>query len=201
MIVIDGQKHEVDIRSFENLEQIFDNVVENGYLDDRIVTDVLVNEEPFSEIYPNQAEDIESSEVNSLEIKSESSLQMAGNVITELYKVIKIMVGGGEQVAGLFRQADDAEALELYQDLLDVTRDFICTVGVLRDQLSIESNEYFEKVAEEFSNLFTEMTEVLENEDWILLADLLEYEFLPSVKNWKGVISDIYEEAQKESPE
>ena len=35
------------------------------------------------------------------------------------------------------------------------------------------------------------MIEVLENEDWILLADLLEYEFLPMVKDWDGVIGNL----------
>ncbi len=197
MIVIDGTKTEIDVRSFENLEQVFDKVLESGHLDDRIVTDVLVNDEPFSEIYPNQSEDIETSEIETLEIKSASTVEMAGNITLELYKVVNIMAGGGKQVAELFRQADDAEALELYQDLLDVTRDFLGMVGSLRDHFSLKENENFEKVVEDFSGLFTEMTEVLENEDWILLADLLEYEFLPSVEKWKSVISGIREDIRE----
>ncbi|WP_319764886.1 hypothetical protein [Maridesulfovibrio sp.] len=197
MIVIDGNKTDIDIRSFENLEQVFDKVMESGHLDDRIVTDVKVNSEPFSEIYPNQSEDIETSEVESLEITSSSTVEMASAITLELYKVVHIMAGGGKQVAELFRQADDSEALELYQDLLDVVRDFIGMVGGLREQFSLKQNEEFEQVAEEFSGLFTEMTEVLENEDWILLADLLEYEFLPSVEKWKNVISGIREELRE----
>ncbi len=194
MIVIDGQKRDMDIRSFENLEQVFESVIEQGFLADRIVTDVLVNEEPFSEIYPNQSEDIETSEVESLEIKSSTTVEMASSITLELYKVVNIMAGGGKQVAELFRQADDAEALELYQDLLDVTRDFLGMVGTLRDQFSLSKEIGFEPIVDEFSSLFTEMTEVLENEDWILLADLLEYEFLPSVEKWKNVISAIRED-------
>ena len=194
MIVIDGTQTDIDISKFENLEQVFDNLLEGGHLNDRIVTDVLVNDEPFSEIYPNQSEDIEISEIDSLEIKSSSALEMADAITLELYKVISIMAGGGKQIAELFRQADDAEALELYQDLLDVTRDFLGMVSSLREHFSLEGNKEFEKVIEEFSGLFTEMTEVLENEDWILLADLLEYEFLPSVDKWKTVISSIRED-------
>lgn len=197
MIVIDGTKTDLDIRSFENLEQIFEKVMEDGHLEDRIVTDVRVNNEPFSEIYPNQSEDIESSEIESLEITSSSAIEMASAITLELYKVVNIMAGGGKQVAELFRQADDAEALELYQDLLDVIRDFLGMVGNLREQFSIKQHADFEKVVEDFSGLFTEMTEVLENEDWILLADLLEYEFLPSVEKWKSVISIIREDLRE----
>lgn len=199
MIVVDGTKTDIDVRNFENLEQVFDKVLEDGHLDDRIVTDVLVNDEPFSEIYPNQSEDIETAEIDKLEIKSASAIEMAENITLELYKVINIMAGGGKQVAELFRQADDAEALEIYQDLLDVTRDFLGMIGSLRDHFAIKGNENFEKVVEDFSSLFTEMTEVLENEDWILLADLLEYEFLPSVEKWKSVISAIREDIEEVS--
>jgi hypothetical protein len=35
------------------------------------------------------------------------------------------------------------------------------------------------------------MIEVQENEDWILLADLLEYEFLPVVEKWEPVVQDL----------
>jgi hypothetical protein len=197
MIVIDGNKVDYDISSFENLDQIFEKVVESGQLDDRIVTDVLVNNEPFSEIYPNQSEDIEASEIDSLEIKSTSTIEMAKAITLELYKVVNMMASGGKQVAELFRQADDAEALELYQDLIDVTRDFLGMVGTLREHFAVKENEEFAKTVEDFSDLFSEMTEVLENEDWILLADLLEYEFLPSVDRWKSVISIIREDIKE----
>ena len=30
------------------------------------------------------------------------------------------------------------------------------------------------------------MSDVLENEDWILLADLLEYEFMPQCEEWQA---------------
>lgn len=194
MIVIDGQKSEMNINNFENLEQVFENVMNQGYLEDRIVTDVILNDEPFSEIYPHQSEDIETDEIESLEIKSSSITDMASNITLELYKVINIMAGGGKQVAELFRQADDSEALELYQDLLDVTRDFLGMVGNLRDIFTLKDHPEFTGNVEEFNSLFTEMSEVLENEDWILLADLLEYEFLPAVNKWKKVISNIRED-------
>ncbi len=191
MIVIDGRASELDIKNFENLEQLFNKVVEQGFLTDRVVTDVLVNDEPFSEIYPNQAEDIDVHEVSSVEIRTMPSDQMAVNITSELYKVVKLMGDGAKGVADLFRQADDAEALEMYQDLLDVTRDFLNMIGVLHDGFKLEANVEFNQASQSLSSLFSEMTEVLENEDWILLADLLEYEFLPTVELWKKVITNL----------
>ena len=191
MIVIDGKQYEVEGQNFENLEQIFNKVVEEGHLEDRIVTDVMINDEPYSEIYPHQSEDIEMSEVDSIEIKTMATDDMAVEITLELYKVVNIMAEGGKHVAELFRQADDAEALETYQDLLEVIRNFLHTIGVLRDEYSLREHDEYDRNAKELNEMFTEMSSVLENEDWILLADLLEYEFLPAVEKWKRVIKQI----------
>ena len=199
MIVIDGQQKDVAVSSYENLEEVFNHVVEAGMLEDRVVTDVYLNEEPFTEIYPHQSGDIASSEVQSLEIRTVSVKEMAVDITRELYKVINIMGEGGDRVADLFRQADDAEALDSYQDLLDVARDFIQMIGLLREEFSLKDHAEFTAAAEEFSSLFTEMTEVLENEDWILMADLLEYEFRPAVEKWKRVVALLREDIRTTS--
>ena len=191
MIIIDGKQYDIGSQNFENLEQVFTKVVEEGHLEDRVVTDVMINKEPFTEIYPHQSEDIEMNSVDSVEIVTMSADEMAVEITLELYKVVNIMSEGAKQVAGLFRQADDAEALETYQDLLDVIRNFLRMIGVLRDEYSLKDNADYEKGATELNEMFTEMSSVLENEDWILLADLLEYEFLPAVEKWKRIIKHI----------
>ena len=43
------------------------------------------------------------------------------------------------------------------------------------------------------SQLFSEMIEIQENEDWILLADLLEYEYLPLVRKTKDLVAGLRE--------
>lgn len=191
MIVIDGQQSGHNIGNFANLEQLLVKVMDNETLGNRIVTDVLVNEEAFSEIYPHQAEDIGVRDIKSVEIRTVGVTEMAANIVDELFKVQKVMYAGARQIAELFRQADDAEALELYQDLIDVTRDFLAMVGVLRDEFSMTDSEYLSQRMEELSELFSEIMEVVENQDWILLSDLLEYEFVPALEKWQAVLTGI----------
>ena len=197
MIVIDGRQTDMKLDSFANLEEILVKVLTEDYLENRIVTDVLVNEETFSEIYPHQAEDVQTDEIRSLEIRTVPVGEMAVNISRELYKVIQVMTSGAKQVATLFRQADDTEALELLQDLIDVTRDFMGMISTLRAEFSLRGGVDFQTNVDQISDLLTEMTEVLENEDWILLADLLEYEFLPVCENWKQVIQALREDIRK----
>ena len=87
---------------------------------------------------------------------------------------------------GLFRAASDTDALELFQDLLDVTRDFMGMLGELRSRHTDGALPEFAQKTEKFSNMLSEMGDVLENEDWILLADLLEYEFIPQCDEWRS---------------
>jgi hypothetical protein len=194
MITIDGHESNFKVNNFVNLEELLVKITNDDYLDDRVVTDVLVNKESFSEIYPHQAEDIETEEISSVEIISKPAQELAVDITRELYKVVRVMHEGGMHVAELFRQADDAEALEVYQDLLDVTRDFLGMIGVLRDEFSLKNIPEFNQSVDEMSELFTEMVEVMENEDWILLADLIEYEFIPAADRWKKVIALLRED-------
>ncbi|MCL2123394.1 MAG: hypothetical protein FWH34_04815 [Desulfovibrionaceae bacterium] len=194
MIIIDGRQSAMEIGNFANLEEILVGVMGKEEMESRIVTDVLVNDESFSEIYPHQAEDIGSEFIKSVEVRSMPVGEMASNIAREMYKVAQIMSNGAKHVARLFRQADDAEALDMLQDLLDVTRDFMTMIGVLRGEFCLDSgNKEFNESAEQLSALLTEMSDVLESADWILLADLLEYEFLPLSQNWKQVIQSIRE--------
>lgn len=201
MILIDGQNSELNVANFQNLDQIFIKISEDGLLRDRVVTDVLLNSEPFSEIYPHQSEDIDISEVRTVEIRTLPVGEVAVEITRELYKVVTLMGEGASRVAELFRQADDAEALETYQDLLDVTRDFIGMVSTLRGEFSLKDHKEFLEASDTFSTLFTEMSEVMANEDWILLADLLEYEFMPAVNRWKKVVALLREDVRSSGRE
>ncbi len=193
MIIIDGQKSPLEVRQFDNLEQIIEKVMEDRRMHSRVVTDVLVNDEAFSEIYPHQAEDMEASHINRVEIVSVPTSEMAQDITRELYKVVTLMGKAGRQVADLFRQADDDQALELYGDLLEVNRDFLNMVGVLRNDFSTGTSEEFEASLANLSGLFSEMIEIQENEDWILLSDLLEYEYLPVVEKTKEIVAKLRE--------
>ena len=197
MIIIDGQQTDFNVSNFNNLEDLLVKVIKDRDLGERVVTDVLVNEESFSEIYPHQAEDVDTSDIEKVEIRTMDSITMAMNITRELYKVVTLMSKGGSEVAELFRQGEEARALEMYQDLLSVVRDFMNTVTVLKQDYQLTSQEDLDKGIEKLSELFSEMIEVQEKNDWNLLADLLEYEFLPLVDTWKKIVSELRAEVRQ----
>ena len=150
MIIVDGCRSEQHISNFANLEEVLANVMDDEKMDGRIVTDVFVNNESFSEIYPHQAEDMSCDSITSVEVRAQA-----------------------------------ADAQELLQDELDVTRDFMGMVTHLRDRYLGGVDEEFLARTEKLSSLISEMSEVMESEDWVLLADLLEFEFAPLCEEWR----------------
>lgn len=191
MIIIDGRQSEMQVHNYANLEEILVNVMQDDGMGNRVITDVLLNDENFSEIYPHQSEDIGIETIRSVEVRSVPTHDMAVDISQEMQTVTRIMQRGARQVSRLFRQGEDSEALELLQDLLDVTRDFMAMLGTLRVHFTQGRVEGFDVSVEQFSALITEMSEVLENEDWILLADLLEYEFMPVCDTWNTVAVNV----------
>lgn len=190
MIIIDGRQSAMEIGMFANLEEILVKVVEEEVVEGNIVTDVFVNKEAFSEIYPHHAEDIEINEISSVEVRTVSMGVMAAEVNQELFTVIKIMQNGAKGVATLLRQGDTAEGLEVLQDLLDVTRHFLGTIGVLHQRFPAHDKDALHGVAATLDTLLTEMADVMADQDWLLLADLLEYEFHPACDEWNDVLTE-----------
>lgn len=189
MIIIDGRQSSMEIGNFANLEEILVKVMEQEVVSDHIVTDVIVNQEAFTEIYPHHAEDVEIDEIQSVEVRTMSVDAMAGEVNQELFTVIKVMQNGSKGVANFLRQGDIAEGLEVLQDLLDVTRHFLSTIGVLHQRFPLADAALFEETAAGLDTILVEMCDVMGEQDWLLLADLLEYEFIPACMEWDRIIS------------
>lgn len=191
MIIIDGNKTDIDLNNFSNLEEVLVYASSDALLENRVVTDVLLNQEAFSELYPHQAEDISTNDINTVEIRSMPLGEMAYNITEELLKVSNIIATGSRQVAQLFRKGEDDEALELFQDLIDVIRDFMIMVSVLRTDFVVTNDNLFADASEQIASLLNEMTESLEQEDWFMLADMLEYELIPTCERWDIIITDL----------
>ena len=116
MIIVDGCKSDKEISNFANLEEVLTNLMDDEKMDDRVVTDVFVNNESFSEIYPHQAEDVSCDTITSVEVRSVPAAELAVDMSAEMGKVARMMGSGARNVARLFREASDTDALELFQE-------------------------------------------------------------------------------------
>ena len=128
------------------------------------------------------------------------SIIMASDVVIELPKVIDIMASGSRRAASLLRQAELAEGLEVLQDIIAVSRDLLNTIRILRLQYGRGQSDVLDAVSDTLGDLLGEMVDVMTNEDWVLVADLLEYEYLPACEGWRPVITQLAGDITAASP-
>ncbi|MDL2317199.1 hypothetical protein LJC59_09060 [Desulfovibrio sp. OttesenSCG-928-A18] len=197
MIIIDGRESAHSLANYANLEEVLVKIMEEDSMEQRIVTDVLVDGESFSELYPHQAEDIEAADIGSVEVRTVSVEQMAADVAEELPKVIDIMASGSRRSAALLRAFELQEGLEVLQDIISVSRDLLNTIHVLRSNYSPATSTELDALGDTLGDLLGEVGDAMENEDWILVADLIEYEYLPACEGWRTIIDAIASDIPK----
>lgn len=189
MIYINDEKSALDITQFSNLEEVIEAVNESCASANQIITAVILNGELFQELYPHQAEDIEIGEIQKVEFTAMDNTQMALEIVTELYKVTEQIRLGSLQASQSLRSGDDMDALMTINNLSDVIRDFLNMVNCLQQDFATPENSEFSALAEKYSQLIEELTEAMANEDWILVADLLEFEIAPLCADWNGYLN------------
>lgn len=192
MIIIDGTKSDLNISNYANLEELLIHLSNHNTMQSRIITDVVVNNEPFSELYPHQAEDIVTNSISTLELKTISVNKMSRDILQELPKVIQMIDAGATNTAKLLRSGQTTEGLELMQDTIDVCRDLLQTLGLFVScYYSQEASGQLQDFTKILSTLINEIMETMSDEDWILTADLFEYEVVPTTNKLAALIHNL----------
>ncbi len=186
---------------FSHMRSLEEALVE---LNDRFVPEgqqlfqVRVNGEFFSERYPRESKYMELNEIATLDLKTIPDREMARVILGEAVQQAEILIQAIHQSARLFRVAAEDEANHYFAQVLEALR-WLLTTGeaacrVLQVDLGAavagqhRLNSSFLRSLQE---LLSEMLEICENEDYVLLADLMEYDLLPTVREWQQFLQNL----------
>ncbi|SHK14381.1 hypothetical protein SAMN02745883_01365 [Caminicella sporogenes DSM 14501] len=103
-------------------------------------------------------------------------------VLNGLYMYLERLISGIIKTAELYQGGNEGKANENMIDIIDginwIIEGITATSEIQKEKINItDMNEYFDEIVQAF-----------ENSDYILLSDLLEYEIVPVLKNWKEKI-------------
>lgn len=94
------------------------------------------------------------------------------------------------EAVGLFRNANEQEALQSMAEIIDAIQWMVEAITAVTDILV---NPIDVSSLNEFLN---EMANAIENLDFVLLADLLEYEICPILSSWETILDNSLTERQ-----
>lgn len=191
MIYINGQKSELELNQFANFEEVINAANKCCNDENEIITEVHLNNELFQELYPHQAEDIDINEIEKVEITSVKYVEMASQIVSELYKVTSSMRLAATQASEFLRRGDDADAFATINNMTDVIRNFLNMIFCFQSDFNAPVTNEYMALAEKYNQILMEVNEAMENEDWILVADLLEFEVAPLCSEWDEYLNSL----------
>ena len=130
--------------------------------------------------------------VGLLELELAELQDLLANNLTNAKDYLVRLIPGFQKAADLFRMGNEQEANQYYLQVLDGIEWFSQVVIII---VSTQENKSEEKSLEErqkkLTDLMSQMLEANQNQDWVLMADLMEYEMIPFYKDWEAVLSRI----------
>ena len=189
-ITINGSLINKSMEHVNNLEEILINLSGSLIPSNHLINSVVVNGNEFSEIFPGQAKEISKMNINDLEIMTVSLDEFAKAAIKDSVCFIEQIILSISKTAELFRMFDESEANEKMALIIDPLRTLIEFINSTRTDLKWDfENEYINgrPIIQEWEKLHSvidELKSTQEEGDWILYADLLEYELIPILNSW-----------------
>ena len=197
-VTLNDQSLPVDLSHLRNLEEALVELNERFIPDGQQLFQVEVNGQFFTERYPRESRYVRLGEVARLDLKTVSDQDLARSILTDAALQVETLVQALEKSAALFRLAAEDEANHYFAQVLEALRWLLQTGEGACQVLDVDLVEVkgpqigdVSGFLKRFQDLLEEMLQVYEEEDYILLADLMEYELLPMVVEWQKILSQL----------
>ena len=132
-------------------------------------------------------------DINSLEVELADLKDLVATNLSNALDYLEKLIPGFDQAADLFRTGNEQEANKYYIQILDGMDWFSEVVNVVMSSEGEgqEPEDSLRIRQAKLTDLMSQMLEANKNQDWVLLADILEYEMTPFYKEWQTILSKL----------
>jgi hypothetical protein len=194
-ILVDRKKIEIEESQVHSLEEVLKKVMSEKIKPNSVITSMKVNNES---IYSKEIQELKLQvslhEVKKLEIDTLAAEDMAWDFLMKSGEHLGQIIDTAYWVSELFRIADAKEANEKYAGFLESLQLFLKIINESKRIMNFNpsllrfGDGTVEDKIQKLSGLMDQLFKIQEEEDWVMLADLLEYELIPLLKEWKEIL-------------
>lgn len=183
------------------LQEILEGMVARDMGDDATLSEVRINGVPYSEKDMGPPQRLGRGAISRLEVETISSRQVALHFLAHAEHFLDPLLEAAQGVAELFRVSDEREANIHYLRVLESLQLFLQTLDMARQVLGLDFNrlswagQSAEQRLARLSDLVQEMLTAQENQDWVLLADELQYDLSAELQGWRLHLASLREQA------
>ena len=132
------------------------------------------------------------SSIELLELELAYLADLLANNLGNAKEYLEKLIPGFQKAADLFRMGNEQEAHKYYLQILDGIDWFSQVVlNIVKSRGNEVEGQSLGDRQERLTGLMVQMLEANQNQDWVLLADLLEYEMIPFYEDWQETLSRI----------
>ena len=188
-ISINGAEAEESSFQGETLKEVLD-VILKSRRDSYVRRIWLEGQEVSSSAMDTLMTSITSIELLELELAHLGDL--LANNLANAKEYLEKLIPGFQKAADLFRMGNEQEAHKFYLQILDGIDWFSQVVlNIVKSRGNQVEGQTLGDRQEKLTGLMAQMLEANQNQDWVLMADLLEYEMIPYYEDWQETLSHI----------
>ena len=189
-LTINGVEQKESELKVETLEAMLDMIVKNT--PGSYIRRIWLDQKEFP---PDDRETLHKkpADINSLEVELADLKDLVATNLSNALDYLEKLIPGFDQAADLFRTGSEQEANKYYIQILDGMDWFSEVVNiVMRSEGEGQEPENSLKLRQaKLTDLMSQMLEANKNQDWVLLADILEYEMIPFYEEWQAILSKL----------
>ena len=186
-ISINGAETEESSFQGETLKEVLDAILKNRQ--DSYIRRIWLEGQEVS----SSAQDTlmtSTSSIELLELELAYLKDLLANNLGNAKEYLEKLIPGFQKAADLFRMGNEQEAHKYYLQILDGIDWFSQVVlNIVKSRGNEVEGQSLGDRQESLTGLMAQMLEANQNQDWVMLADLLEYEMIPFYKDWQETLS------------
>lgn len=199
-VLVDGKQYAGDL-SGGTLQDILGDLANKAVGDDATMREVRINGEPFEEAKLGPADRLGRENIQRLEIETIPAREMAVHFLSNAHSYLAAINQAVSRVAELFRVSDEQEANEQYLNTLESIQLFLQMLQECRKIVNLDFDRPVldgmsgEERLQKLLVLIKDLLAAQEQQDWVLLADILQYDLSAELNLWQGYMQQFREQA------
>ncbi|MEE8483099.1 MAG: hypothetical protein V3S46_00750 [Nitrospinota bacterium] len=194
LIKLNGSDIELEVSGFNDLGELLEDIKKSRLSGKEFIADIVINgDEVPSEKFDNVLKS-PLSEIESLEIKTANPRDVSLSTLKNLDPFLENLVTLLEQSADKFRMEKEEDANKFFISCVEGLQTFVGLLDKIKtlNVLDLTSITYESVPVSEKEDALLKVSNSLFNsqksKDWVSLGDVLEYELVPIIKDWRAIL-------------
>jgi hypothetical protein len=190
-VLVNGKEETISFMG-ETLGDLLSHIEKVGVTQGNVVRSIKIDGQESSPD-SSEAQRTQISEIATLEVEISTIADMINKNIENADAYLIRLIPGIEKSVELFRMGNEQEANKFFVKIVDGIDWFSQVLDIILTAKEISPDTVFEGKSIQdrrtsLVDLTQQMVDANKNQDWVLLADLLEYEILPYYQEWSNLL-------------